>query len=67
MRKMGGNRKYILVQMPEPIDEKKNKTAYDFVKNELGVEYPTIFEITKERLIRAAKKIKTETIDKKNR
>ena len=61
----GGNRKYILVQMPEPIDEKKNKTAYDFVKNELGVEYPTIFEITKERLIRAAKKIKTETIDKK--
>jgi len=61
----GGNRKYILVQMPEPIDEKKNKTAYDFVKNELGVEYPTIFEITKERLIRAAKKIKTEMIDKK--
>lgn len=60
----GGNRKYILVQLPEPIDPKKNKAAYDFVKNELKVE-PTIFEITKERLIRAAKKIKTETIDKK--
>ena len=45
----GGNRKYILVQIPEAIDKKKNKTAYDFVKNELGVENPTIFEITKER------------------
>jgi len=61
----GGNRKYILVQLPEPIDPKKNKMAYDFVKNELGVEEPTIFEITKERLIRAAKKIKEEIIEKK--
>jgi len=61
----GGNRKYILIQLPESIDPKKNKTAYDFVKNELGVENPTIFEITKERLIRAAKKIKEETINKK--
>jgi len=61
----GGNRKYILVQLPEPIDPKKNKVAYDFVKNELGVAQPTIFDITKERLIRAAKKIKTEMIDKK--
>jgi adenine-specific DNA-methyltransferase len=51
-----GNRKFILVQLPEPIDPKKNKTAYDFVKNELKAE-PTIFEITKERLLRAAKKI----------
>lgn len=57
-----GNRKYILVQLPEPIDPKKNKTAYDFVKNDLGVKNPTIFEIAKERLIRAAKKIKKETI-----
>jgi adenine-specific DNA-methyltransferase len=61
----GGNRRYILVQLPEPIDPKKNKAAYDFVKNELGVENPTIFEITKERLIRAAKKIKEEIIEKK--
>jgi len=53
----GGNRKFILVQLPEPIDPKKNEVAYNFVKNELGVENPTIFEITKERLIRAAKKI----------
>ncbi len=60
----GGNRKYILVQLPEEIDPKKNKTAYDFVKNELKVENPTIFEITKERLIRAGKKIKEENKDK---
>ncbi len=60
----GGSRKFILVQLPEPIDHKKNKVAYDFVKDELKAE-PTIFEITKERLIRAAKKIKTEKIDTK--
>lgn len=51
----GGNRKFILVQIPEEIDAKKSKVAYDFVKDELKAE-PTIFEITKERLIRAAKK-----------
>ncbi len=59
----GGNRKFILVQLPEPIDPKKNKAAYDFVKNELKAE-PTIFEITKERLLRAAKKINTELDEK---
>lgn len=53
----GGNRKYILVQLPELIDAKKSKAAYDFVKDELGVTPPTIFEITKERIIRAAKQI----------
>ena len=56
-------RKFILVQIPEPIDPKKNKTAHDFIKVELKAE-PTIFEITKERLIRAAKKTK-EVIDTK--
>ena len=55
-----GNRRFILIQIPEPIDAKKNKVAYDFVKNELKAE-PTIFEITKERLKRAAKKINAET------
>lgn len=59
----GGNRKYILVQIPEPIDPKKDKLAYDFVVNELNAE-PTIFEITKERLIRAAKKIQKELTEK---
>ncbi len=61
----GGNRKYILVQLPEVIDPKKNKTAYDFVKNELKVENPTIFEITKERLIRSAKKIQEDNTKSK--
>lgn len=61
----GGNRKFILVQLPEHIDPKKNKAAYDFVKNELKAE-PTIFEITKERLIRAANKINRE-LDEKNK
>ena len=60
----GGNRKYILVQIPEAIDPKKNKAAYDFVKDQLNAE-PTIFEITKERLLRAAKKINTG-LDEKN-
>lgn len=54
-REDGGNRKFILVQLPEPIDPKKSKTAYDFVKNELGVAEPTIFDITKERIIRSSK------------
>jgi len=58
-----GNRKFILVQLPEEIDSKDNKTAYDFVKNKLKVENPTIYDITKERLIRSAKKI---IVDKKN-
>jgi adenine-specific DNA-methyltransferase len=55
----GGNRKYILVQLPEAINPKKSKAAYDFVKNELKAE-PTVFEITKERLLRAAGKINAE-------
>lgn len=53
----GGNRKFILVQLPEQIDAKKSKGAYNFVKDELGITPPTIFEITKERIIRAAKQI----------
>lgn len=68
----GGNRKFILVQIPEPIDPKKNKVAFDFV-NELALAQsaskekefePTIFEITKERLLRAAKKINVELDEK---
>ncbi len=56
----GGNRKFIMVQLDESIDENKNKTAYDFVKNELGNNNPTIFDICKERIIRAAKKIQID-------
>lgn len=59
-----GNRKFIIVQLPEKISPKSNKTAYDFVQKELKVETPTIFEITKERLIRASKKIQEVNKDK---
>jgi adenine-specific DNA-methyltransferase len=62
-----GNRKFILAQLPEEIDSKKNKTAYDFVKNELKIENPTIFEITKERIIRSAKKIVKDNENSKDK
>lgn len=61
----GGGRKCISVQLAEPIDKKKNKTAYDFIKDELGVEKPTIFDITKERLIRAGAKIQADNKENK--
>ena len=38
----GGNRQFILVQLPEAIDPKKKKDAYDFVKNTLQQPDPTI-------------------------
>lgn len=53
-----GNRHFILVQLPESIIEKKSKTAYDFVKNTLGIDEPKISDITQERIIRASKQIK---------
>lgn len=87
----GGNRKFILVQIPEAIDPKKNKEAYDFVlalnekssiessSQKLGFfsmvaepqsiyrKVPTIFEITKERLLRAANKINSRLDEKTER
>ncbi|MDQ1245060.1 MAG: adenine-specific DNA-methyltransferase [Campylobacterota bacterium] len=60
MNRDAKNRKFITVQLPELIDSKKNKIAYDFAKNILGKKEPTIFEITKERITRASKKIKEE-------
>ena len=48
----GGNRKYIMIQLPEPCDE--NSEAYK-------AGYKTIAEIAKERIRRAGKKIKEET------
>ena len=56
----GGNRRYILVQLPEQLDpdNKDQKTAADFC-NTLGKSC-TIAELTKERLRRAGKKIKSE-------
>lgn len=55
----GGNRKFILVQLPEPCDEKSE--AYK-------AGYKTIADIAKERIRRAGKKIQdeiTEEIQKK--
>lgn len=48
----GGNRKYIMVQLPEPIDKKSKAYKAGF---------KTIAEIGKERIRRAGKKIKEET------
>ena len=56
----GGNRRYILVQLPEPLDpsNKDQKTAADFC-DQLG-KPRTIAELTKERLRRAAAKVKSD-------
>ncbi|EBI2490529.1 site-specific DNA-methyltransferase [Campylobacter jejuni] len=59
-----GNRKFILVQLDEKIDENKSKVAYDFCKNELGSENPVISDITIERVKRADEKILKENVDK---
>ena len=53
----GGNRKFILVQLDEKIDERNSKVAYDFCKNKLKSKNPTIFDITKERILRAAQSL----------
>lgn len=52
-----GDRKFILIQLDEKIDEKKSKIAYDFCKNELGSKNPVISDITIERVKRAGGKI----------
>ncbi|GAB1386420.1 hypothetical protein MASR1M59_15680 [Melaminivora sp.] len=49
----GGQRPFILVQIPQPIDAKKQKEAHAFVTDTLGKAEATIFEITAERLRRA--------------
>ena len=56
----GGNRRYILVQLPEPLDpeNKDQKLAADYC-DKLG-KPRTIAALTKERLRRAGKKIKEE-------
>ena len=56
----GGDRRYILVQLPEPLDpeNKDQKTAADFCDKLLKPR--TIAELTKERLRRAGKKIREE-------
>ncbi len=61
--KDGGKRRYILVQLPEPLDpeKKEQKTAAEYC-DQLG-KPRTIAELTKERLRRAANKIKEEHSD----
>jgi len=56
----GGNRKFILVQIPQPIDAKKQKEAHGFVTDTLGKPEATIFEITAERIRRAGAQLKAQ-------
>ena len=51
----GGNRKFIMVQIPEATDSKSEA---------FKAGYPTIAEISKERIRRAGAKIKTDNADK---
>jgi adenine-specific DNA-methyltransferase len=56
----GGNRRYVLVQLPEPLDlENKDQTATADYFKKLGNPL-NIAELTKERLRRAGKKIREE-------
>ncbi|WP_162983055.1 hypothetical protein [Helicobacter mehlei] len=56
----GGKRQFILIQLEEAIDPKKNKSAYDFCKETLHSNAPNIFEITQERLRRAKAQLELE-------
>ncbi|WP_441725454.1 site-specific DNA-methyltransferase [Helicobacter pylori] len=51
-------RRFILVQLDEKIDPKKDKSAHDFCLNTLKSPSPSIFDITEERIKRAGAKIK---------
>jgi adenine-specific DNA-methyltransferase len=55
-----GNRRYILVQLPEPLDaeNRKQRVAAQFCKRH--EKPPNIAELTKERLRRAAQKVRHE-------
>ena len=55
-----GNRKFILVQVAQPIDSKIQNEAHHFVTQTLAKPEATIFEITAERLRRAGAKIESE-------
>jgi len=61
----GGNRQFILVQIPQPIDAAKQKEAHDFVTKTLGRPEATIFEITAERIRRAGAKLQAELATKR--
>jgi adenine-specific DNA-methyltransferase len=61
----GGNRQFILVQIPQPIDAVKQKEANHFVTHTLGRPEATIFEITAERIRRAGAKLQAELAAKR--
>lgn len=61
----GGNRQFILVQIPQPIDAAKQKEAHHFVTHTLGRPEATIFEITAERIRRAGAKLQAERAAKR--
>jgi len=62
----GGQRQFILVQIPQPIDPAKQKEAYDFVSKTLKRPEATIFEITAERIRRAGAKLQAELAAKRH-
>ena len=61
----GGNRQFILVQIPQLIDAAKQKEAHHFVTHTLGRPEATIFEITAERIRRAGAKLQAEQAAKR--
>lgn len=52
----GGSRKFIMVQLPEKIDSKKSKKAYQFCTQDIK-RPATVAEIAKERIRRSGKQI----------
>ena len=60
----GGSRQFILVQIPQAIDAKKQKEAHKFVTETLGKPEATIFEITAERIRRGGLKIEAQQAEK---
>ena len=61
----GGQRQFILVQIPQAIDPAKQKEAHDFVTQTLKRPEATIFEITAERIRRAGAKLQVEQAAKR--
>ncbi|WP_313596462.1 site-specific DNA-methyltransferase [Psychrobacter sanguinis] len=58
-----GSRKFIMAQLPEPIDSVKQQDAYQFcLENDFK---PNIAEVSKERIRRAGQKILEDNKDKK--
>jgi adenine-specific DNA-methyltransferase len=61
----GGQRQFILVQIPQPIDPVKQKEAHTFITQTLDRPEATIFEITAERIRRAGAKLQAEQAAKR--